>query len=244
MINFSASQGNIPSEVTQKFIQAVQNWPPTSQSILSLSHTHDSFKDMKSQLYCLLRENLDIPESHEILILPAGARYQFVQCALFAKQYTHQLNFLITGYWSNLAFEVSKHWIDVSQYDLSTIQDMDVNTPIYYTSNETIDGIELLNSVKGHHLICDMTSNIMTYPIDYSNHDIIFASTQKNLGIAGSSLVIIRKNLLKNEPERLILDFNDAYNKNSSHVTPNIINFYILLEMMKWYQKQGGLSYF
>ena len=90
-MNFSAAQAELPSQVQQQVVEAIQYWSPAKQSILNISHTHSSFHDVAESIQKLFKSMFDLPDSHVMLIIPAGARYQFNQCAMFLRQHTQDV---------------------------------------------------------------------------------------------------------------------------------------------------------
>jgi len=245
-MNFNASQAELPSQVREQVVDAVNHWSPAKQSLLNISHTNPSFRALADDIQKRFRVMLNVPESHAILIIPAGARYQFSQCAMFLSQYTNHVKYILSGHWSKVAAKTAENWLKAECYSFKNFQNVinDSNQSwVFYTDNETIEGIEFSKPPTHAKLIADMTSNIFTRHVNWGAHDIVFASCQKNLGISGSCVVVINKDLLANDRED-IFSYRLAYQQRSLHVTPSILAWYTLHEMLKWYEESGGIAYF
>lgn len=242
-MSFNAGQAGLPSCVHERIVEAVNYWAPAKQSILTVPYTHNSFKEIGISIRQSIKTLMQIPDSHTVLIIPAGARYQFSQCAMFLGQHTNHVSYIISGYWSEMASNAAKRWLKVSEHDKSDVINDSNDGWVYYTDNETIEGVEFKDIPARSRLVSDMTSNILTRFVDWSVHDIVFASSQKNLGISGSCVVIVRKSLLIGGSND-VFSYSYADRLQSMHVTPCVLTWFTLYSMLKWYESQGGVREF
>lgn len=254
--NFSAGPAILPKEVFAKAAEAVSNYNNIGLSLLELSHRGPEFTAIMEEAVQLPLELLGLDDSYQCLYLTGGASSQFFMTAMnfLNKDYTGY--YLDTGTWSAKAIKEAKLYGPVEI--LSSSKDDGYkhipkgfsvpqgNGFLHYTSNNTIFGTQYHFTPKheGKDLICDMSSDIFSRPLEHKDYGIIYAGAQKNLGPAGTTLVIIKKALLEKVNDGLtsMLNYNTHVSKNSSFNTPPVFPIYVSLLTLKWIKEQGGLS--
>lgn len=255
LYNFGAGPAMLPAAVMAQIQADLPNWH-AGMSIMEISHRHAAFEQLMQQIKTNLRKLLAIPDNYEILFFSGGARAQFTMVPMNLLGLNLLANYLITGHWSKLAYQ------DATKYGTMEIVAsseancyLTVPSPetwslnaqasyLHYTDNESIHGVELPAppAVKIP-LVADMTSNILSKVIDVSKYAVIYASTQKNLGIAGLTLVIVDPTYIQNNSGNipLLYDYKVAIQHNSMLNTPPIFALYVMGLMLDWVIAQGGV---
>lgn len=255
--NFSAGPAILPQVVFKEAAQAVLNYQNSGLSLLEMSHRSPEFTQILEEAVALPLELLGLSsEDYQCLYLSGGASTQFFMTAMNLLSADYKGYFLDTGTWSTKAIKEAKLFgsIDV----LSSSKDQNYNyipkavaIPegkgyLHYTSNNTIFGTQYQHTPESGSLdlVCDMSSDIFSRPLDRKDFGIIYAGAQKNLGPAGTTLVIIRKDLLAKTNTGLtsMLDYKIHAAKNSTFNTPPVFPIYVSLLTMKWIKAQGGLE--
>jgi phosphoserine aminotransferase len=183
LYNFGAGPAMLPLSVLNIIKQELNNWQSTGMSIMEIGHRTAIIQELMQELETNLRELLAIPNNYYVLFLSGAARTQFamIPLNLLWKDY-HQAGYIITGIWSELAYQEA-----CKLKKAYCLKDNVINKHtkyIYYTHNETINGVRLQNLIinKNIALIADCTSSLLTEPIDVNNFGLMFAGAQKNLG--------------------------------------------------------------
>ncbi len=205
--NFSSGPATLPHTVLQQIQKDTSNWQGTGMSIMEIGHRTPLFQDLLDNLRNKLRNLLRIPEQYHLLLLPGGGQghFSFIPMNLTAKN--QHVDYLVTGIWSDRAAQFAQRYAKVN---IATTALADQITPyqqwqlnpkaayVYYCANETIDGIQFptIPEVGSVPLVADMTSCLLTENIEIERFGLVFAAAQKNLGIAGITLLIIRDDLL------------------------------------------------
>ncbi len=237
-------------ENTSKAIVELEN---SGQSILEVSHRSKDFQAVMDDAVALFKEVLDIPENYTILFLGGGASMQFCMIPYnFMKKKAFYLN---TGTWSNKAIKEAKMWgevVEVSSKDKGfTYIPKDLNVPsdvdyVHITTNNTISGTEILEDYNfDAPLIADMSSDILSRPVDVSKYAMIYGGAQKNMGPAGVTFVIIRNDMLEKVADRQIptmLKYATHMSKGSMFNTPPCVNIFACRETLAWVKEMGGLD--
>ncbi|MFI4936954.1 MAG: 3-phosphoserine/phosphohydroxythreonine transaminase [Candidatus Berkiellales bacterium] len=253
--NFAAGPACLPREVLQQIRDDIPDWHD-GISIMEISHRSKVFMSLAEEIEANFRKILAIPDEFAVLLMHGGARTQFSAIPLNLLNGFATADYLITGHWSKLAYQDALKYGQVTCVASSEAEQY-VNIPepsnweisknsayFHYADNETIHGVEFLSPphIKNQWLVSDMTSNILTKPIDFSLYGLIYASAQKNLGIAGITIVIVRKELLgKAYPlTPLTLNYDITHKNNSMTNTPPIFCWYVLGLVIQWALKQGG----
>ncbi|RUO77634.1 3-phosphoserine/phosphohydroxythreonine transaminase [Idiomarina seosinensis] len=260
LFNFSAGPAMLPKEVMQQAREELLNWNNTGVSVMEFSHRDPAYVKMARQAEQDLRDLLNITDDYEVLFLQGGGRGQFsaVPQNIAAKSAT--VDYLDTGIWSGYAIrEAAKYVSKVNvaggcletgkgkaiapqeQWQLS-----DNAAYFHYCTNETVDGIALHTPPAGIEapLVADMSSNILSEPLDVSKFGIIYAGAQKNIGPSGFAIAIVKKDLLGEPQPELssIMDYQLQAKDGSMYNTPNTFAWYLSGLVFQWLKRQGGLA--
>jgi phosphoserine aminotransferase len=256
--NFSAGPSAFPESVLRQAQAEMLEWRDSGMSVMEMSHRGKYFSMIAEELESDLRELMAIPANYKVLFLQGGASAQFSlipQNILNGKTKACYVN---TGAWSEKAIQDAKaccdvvlsassehskftHIPDVSSWNI----DQDA-AYLHYTSNETIHGVEFQATPdsKGLTLVSDMSSNILSRTIDVSQFGLIYAGTQKNMGPAGVTVVIVRDDLVglaaKGTPP--VFDYAQQVKNGSMLNTPATYNWYLVGLVLKWLKEQGGVA--
>ena len=258
VFNFSAGPSAFPEPVLQQAQQEMLEWRGSGMSVMEMSHRGKHFSIIAEELECDLRSLMAIPENYNVLFLQGGATAQFSYIPQNILNGKTKACYIKTGAWSEKAIKDAKSYCDVlvsaSSEDtkFTTIPDASVWTLdeqaayLHYTSNETIHGVEFqgVPDAKGLTLVADMSSNILSRKIDVNQYGLIYAGTQKNMGPAGVTVVIVRDDLIGHASKATPSVFNYAeQTKNQSMLnTPATYNWYLVGLVLKWLQAQGGVE--
>jgi phosphoserine aminotransferase len=256
--NFSAGPSAFPESVLKQAQQELLEWRDSGMSVMEMSHRGKHFSLIAEELESDLRALLAVPENYKILFLQGGASAQFSlipQNILNGKAKACYLN---TGAWSEKAIKDAGVYCDVvvsassENTRFTTIPDASIwsidteAAYLHYTSNETIHGVEFHSypDSQGLPLVSDMSSNILSRKIDVSQYGLIYAGTQKNMGPAGVTVVIVRDDLIGHAPKTVPSVFNYAEQaKNQSMLnTPATYSWYLVGLVLKWLKEQGGVN--
>lgn len=260
VFNFSAGPAMLPEEVLLKAQAEMLDWRQTGMSIMELGHRGPEFKEVAEQAEADLRELMAIPKNYHVLFLPGGASTQFamVPLNLFSNEKT-TADYIDTGVWSKKAIDEAKRYgaVNIAAHTahkehlayIPTQESWTLNNHaayVHYTPNETIDGIEFqwIPQTENVPLVADMTSMILSRPIDVNKFGIIYAGAQKNVGQAGITIVIIREDLIKdplpNTPT--LYTYKTHAEHHSFYNTPPTYSWYIAGLVLDWTKKQGGVA--
>ncbi len=255
--NFSPGPATLPYEVLEKAGSDVVNFQDTGIGLIEISHRSKEFMAVAEEAEKNLRDLLQIPSNYKVLFLQGGASSQFfmVPMNLLGKdQYATYLN---TGTWSKKAIKEAKLFgkIDVAYSSeeesfcrVPETAEYKVNPDseyLYYVSNNTIYGTQFPTPpATDKMLVCDMSSDILSRPVDVSKYGVIFAGAQKNLGPAGVTIVIIRDDLLDIVPDDTptMLSYKTHADKGSMFNTPPCFAIYVVGEVLKWLKNMGGVK--
>jgi phosphoserine aminotransferase len=253
--NFSAGPAILPASVLKKASESVADLGGSGLSILEISHRSPEFKDIMNRAVGLVRELLQLPDNYEVLFLTGGASTQFFMTAMNILGDQEKAGYVDTGSWSSKAIKEARLFGQVEV--LASSKDKNYtyipkSYPIpsdlkylHITSNNTIFGTEYHQWPETDlPLICDMSSDIFSKPIDIERFGLIYAGAQKNLGPAGTTLVIVQRDLL-NTIDRVIptmLNYQTHIEKNSAYNTPPVFPIYVCMLTLEWLQSKGGLD--
>jgi len=256
--NFSAGPSAFPESVLQQAQHEMLEWRDSGMSVMEMSHRGKHFSIIAEELESDLRALLAVPENYKVLFLQGGASAQFSLIPQNILNGKTKACYLKTGAWSEKAIKDAGAYCDAvvsaSSEDtkFTTIPDaaswaIDSDAAYFhYTSNETIHGVEFQScpDSKGLPLVSDMSSNILSRKIDVSQYGLIYAGTQKNMGPAGVTVVIVRDDLIGHAPKTVPSVFNYAEQaKNQSMLnTPATYSWYLTGLVLKWLQAQGGVE--
>lgn len=251
--NFAAGPAMLPRAVLLRAQQELLNWQESGVSILETGHRTASFQNLLAQLEEKLRKLMVIPQHYKVLFLPSGAQGHFSFIPMNLTQQNDNADYLVTGIWSERAAKFASRYAKVNIVttainsgiqDKSTWQLNSKAAYAYYCQNETINGIQFkdIPDTGDVPLVVDMTSSILSEPIDVTRFGLIFASAQKNLGIAGITLLIIREDLLGRALDAVPEIFNYTLQAEQHSLMNTIPTFpiYMMDLMMDWISSEFG----
>jgi phosphoserine aminotransferase len=256
--NFSAGPAVLPKEVLQQVQEELVEWHGSGMSVMEMSHRGKEFMGIAAETEADLRELMAIPADYKVLFLQGGASSQFAMVPMNLLRGKSSADYLNTGEWSKKAIKEAKKYCSVNvvassedkNFSYAPTQDqwkLDTNAAyVHYTSNETIGGVELFwtPETAGVPLVADMSSHILSRPVDVSKFGVIYAGAQKNIGPAGLTIVIIRDDLIgetiKGTPT--MFDYKTHSDNESMYNTPPTFAMYVAGLVFKWIKARGGLA--
>lgn len=256
--NFNPGPAILPEPVLKEVQENLLALPGVGMSILEISHRSSTFENILNETINNLKKLANIPENYKILFLGGGASLQFSMVPLNLMPPKNKADYIVTGSWSKKAVKEAKR-VGAVNIAASTEDENFKRIPrqdelkldpdaayVHYTSNNTIYGTEwnYIPEVGDVPLVCDMSSDIFSYPFDVSKFGLIYAGVQKNLGPAGVTLVIIREDLLERSQDTLhtMLNYKIHAENNSLYNTPPVFAIYIVGLVAKWLLNLGGLE--
>ena len=251
--NFSAGPSILPQEAIQACVEGIQNFSGTGLSLLEVSHRGKEFVRVVEETQATIKELMDIPEGYEILFLGGGASMQFLMVAYNLLE--NKGAYLKTGVWAANAVKEAKLFgtVDV----VASSEDANYNyIPKNYviptdadyfhcTSNNTIYGSQMQSFPESPvPMVCDMSSDILSRPVDVSKFALIYAGAQKNMGPAGVTVVIVKKDILGKVTRQIPSMMNYAVHIKSETMfnTPPVFPIFAMLQNLKWVKKVGGVA--
>ncbi|MBR4446604.1 MAG: 3-phosphoserine/phosphohydroxythreonine transaminase [Solobacterium sp.] len=256
--NFSAGPAVLPEEVLKTAADEMLDYKGSGMSVMEMSHRGKVYDALIKEAEQDLRELVGIPDDYAVLFLQGGASTQFAMVPMNLMK-NGKAAYIITGQWAKKAWQEGKKYGDAvavaSSADrtfayIPDCSDLDIPEDadyVYICENNTIYGTvyhELPNT-KGHLLVSDMSSCFLSRPIDVTKYGLIFAGAQKNVGPAGVTIVIIRKDLIRDDlPESVptMLKYKTHADAGSMYNTPPCYNIYMCGLVFKWLKKNGGLE--
>ena len=257
--NFSAGPAMLPESLLKEAQAELLNWHDLGISVMEMGHRQPMFQALMEDSESALRTLLNIPKNYHILFLGGAARTQFAMIPLNLLNDGDRAAYLVSGLWSSLAYQEAERLKSV--YCLATGEpggfkslphgsnaDIKPNTTyLYYTPNETVNGLRIATppNIPGVPLIADMTSCLLSEPINISDYGMIFAGAQKNIAPAGLTLVIIRDDLVNKQsdtPIPTMLTYQTFAQTHSKYATPPTFNIYMANKMFAWVKEQGGVA--
>ena len=257
--NFCAGPAVISEEVLAEVKEELMEWGNSGMSIMEMSHRSKIYDGVATEAKQDFIDILNIPDSHDVLFLQGGATHQFSMVPLNFGNKENSADYIVSGSWSKKA--VSEALKVTSINTIASSEDSGFTSApspdswaisknssyIHYCPNETIQGVAIhLPPTTDKPLVADMSSVILSEPIDVSKFSLIYAGAQKNIGPAGLTMVIIEKELMKMENEALpnILRYSKHSESDSMLNTPPTFSWYMAGKVFKWVKKSGGLDYF
>ncbi len=256
--NFNAGPSALPLEVLEKAQQQLANFRDSGMSIMEMSHRSAIFDEVHNEAIALLKKLYAIPENYEVLFLQGGASLQFTMVPMNFLQADQKASYVLSGSWSEKAFKEAKFFgtpieaasTKENQYRnipaLADIQFNENDAYVHITSNNTIYGTQWTEYPETGNvpLVADMSSDILSKPIDVNKFGLIYAGAQKNLGPSGVTVVIIRKDLLEKANKNIptMLKYTTHADSNSLYNTPPTFGIYMLSEVLKWVESKGGVA--
>ena len=253
--NFSAGPATLPESVLKRIQSECLDVNHTGMSVMEMSHRSIPFESILDKTKQDLIEVLNVPSNYEVLFLQGGASLQFTMIPMNLFRDSKKMDLIHTGVWSQKAYEEASlfGYVNIiasseSNNFTKLPKEFNVNLDsdyLHYVSNNTVYGTQFKKIPVEHPvLVCDMSSDICSKPIDVSKYGLIFAGAQKNLGIAGLTIVIIRKDLLDNKSNKLpkMLDYSVYAKNNSLYNTPSSFSIYVSGLVLEWIKELGGLE--
>ena len=228
--NFNAGPSMLPREVIEATAKQCLDFNGSGLSLMEISHRAKDFQPVVDEAVALVKELLDVPEGYSVIFLGGGASLEF--CMIPYNFLIKKAAYLNTGVWAKKAMKEAKLFGEVADY-------------LHITTNNTIYGTEIRKDLDVNvPLIADMSSDIFSRPIDVKKYDAIYAGAQKNLAMAGVTIVILKDEKLGKAPREIptMLDYRTHVDKGSMFNTPPVVPIYSALETLRWIKKNGGVE--
>ncbi|MGS2720273.1 3-phosphoserine/phosphohydroxythreonine transaminase [Paraglaciecola aestuariivivens] len=257
--NFCAGPAMLPQEVMQQAQAEFIDWNGCGSSVMEISHRSKEYIDLAETAEQDFRQLLCIPQNYKVLFSQGGGRGQFSAVPMNLAKRGKSADFMVSGAWSESAVQEAEKYLKpnivAKQQNINGLKGLPSITPnmldpksayFHYCANETVDGIELNQIPECGDLpvVADMSSNILSKPLDVSKFGIIYAGAQKNIGPSGLALVIVRDDLLDSAmPETpSFMHYQTMAKHHSMYNTPPTYSWYLAGLVFKWLKQQGGLS--
>lgn len=255
--NFSAGPASLPDAVLKQAAEEMTDYQSSGMSVMEMSHRSKIFVDIAAQAEADLRELMGVSDDYHVLFLQGGATGQFAGIPMNLTQADDTIDFIETGAWSKKAIKEAKKYCNVNVAASSADSNFD-HIPdqgvwqlsdnarlLHICSNETIGGVQFKNFPSSNVPIAvDMSSDILSRPVDVKNFALIYAGAQKNIGPAGLTVVIVRKDLCGNARDMTptFLDYAQQADNDSMINTPPTYGWYLAGLVFKWIKAQGGVA--
>lgn len=256
--NFSAGPAALPAAVLERAQRELLDWNDSGASVMEQSHRGKRFIEMAAQAEADLRELLSIPADYAVLFLQGGATQHFAQIPINLADADASADYVVTGHWAEKAVSEAAPYVKVNVAASSKADAYRRLPPreewkldpaaayVHYTPNETIHGVEFqqIPEVGEVPLVADMSSNILSEPLDISRFGLIYAGAQKNIGPSGLVVMIVRRDLLQRatRPMAKIMRYADHAANDSMLNTPNTWGWYLAGLTFQWLKEQGGMA--
>lgn len=256
--NFSAGPAALPESVLRRAQAEMLEWGKARASVMEVSHRGKDFIALAQKSEADLRKLLNIPGNYKVLFLQGGATQHFAQIPMNIARREQSADYVITGHWGEKAAKEAKTLVNVkiaangeagnfTAIPARAEWQLDPNAAyVHYTPNETIHGVEFqgIPDVGSVPLVADMSSDILSRPLDVSKFGIVYAGAQKNIGASGLVVMIVRDDLIARSPKDIPKIFNYAeHAANESMLnTPNTFGWYLAGLVFEWLLEQGGLE--
>ena len=258
MFNFSAGPAALPEEVLVQARYELLDWHGAGLSVMEMSHRSKEFISIIEKVESELRALLAIPGNYKVLFLQGGATLQFSMIPQNLLGDKRAADYIYTGQWAKKAIAEAKKFCDVNIAASSEDRNftyvpkcetwkLDPSAAyVHITSNETIGGIEYHQApdVGDVPLVADMSSHLLSRPVDIARYGLIYAGAQKNIGPAGLTIVIIREDLIGRAPSEIatMADYKAYADNQSMYNTPPTFSIYMAGLVMQWIKRKGGLA--
>ena len=251
--NFNAGPSILPRVVIENTAKQILDFNGSGLSLAEISHRAKDFQPVVDEAEALVKELLDVPEGYKVLFLGGGASLEF--CMIPYNFLIKKAAYLNTGVWAKKAMKEAKLFGEVVEVASSadanyTFIPKGWTVPadadyLHVTSNNTIYGTEMRYDLDVPvRLISDMSSDIFSRPVDVSKYDAIYAGAQKNMSMAGVTIIIVKEDALGKAPREIptMLDYRTHVDKGSMFNTPPVVPIYTALENLRWLKSQGGVE--
>ena len=254
--NFSPGPSKINEGVIKEVKKSIENYKDSGKSILEISHRSKEFEEILDGINQNFQNLFELPNDFKILLLQGGATFQN-SLIPFNIGLENSIGCLVNGTWGQKTYEdfskINNETVlfDANKLPLDTFLDNDFNgfnkvDYLHITSNETIEGVQLksFNKINHNKLIIDMSSDFGSYKFDFDNINYIYAGAQKNMGIPGVTVCIVKDSFLTDDENPNYLNLKKLTNAGSVLNTPPTFSIYVLKLVTEWMIKCGGLGYF
>jgi phosphoserine aminotransferase len=251
--NFNAGPCVLPKEAINASIDALKDFVGSGMSVIEISHRTKDWEAVMDECEALWRELLNIPDGYKVLFLGGGASMQF--CMVPFNLMEKKAAYLETGMWAKKAFAEAKMFGEAVKVASSAEQNFSFVPKGYeipkdadyfhITTNNTIYGTEIHEDYHSPvTLVADMSSDIMSRPVDVGKYGLIYGGAQKNVGPAGVTFVIVREDILGKVSRQIptMLDYRTHIKEGSMFNTPPVFSIYVMTQTLKWVKAQGGLD--
>ena len=256
--NFSAGPAVLPQTVLRRAQEEMLDWHGSGMSVMEMSHRGKEFIAIAAKAEADLRELLAIPAGYRVLFLQGGATLQFAGIPMNLLRGKTRVDYVHTGEWAKKAIADAKKYAQVNIAASSEDRKFTYAPPqsawklspdaayVHYTGNETIGGVEFhwIPQTGNVPLVCDLSSSLLSRPLDVSRFGLVYAGAQKNIGPAGLTIVIVREDLigqaLPGTPT--VMDYKQQADNDSMLNTPATYSIYIAGLVFEWLKQQGGLA--
>ncbi len=258
IFNFSPGPATLPTRVLEQARKELLNWRQTGMSVMEVSHRGKDFVDLTSRSTAVFRELLDIPENYKVLFLQGGATLQFAAVPLNLTGPGDTADYVTTGNWGVKAVGEAGRYLHANEAAdgrggnftsipaPATWQLSNDAAYLHLVINETVVGVEFheIPDVTDAPLVADMSSTLLSRPVDISRFGVIYAGAQKNIGPPGITVVIVREDLLgRARPETpSVIDYQVMADSDSMSNTPPTFAWYVAGLVFDWVKDQGGLT--
>lgn len=258
IFNFSAGPAAMPQAVLEKAQAEMLDFGGIGMSVMEISHRSPEFEAVLNKAESGLRELLAVPHNFRILFLQGGASLQFAMVPMNFLRPDQTADYIITGFWGRKALAEAQKCGNAnviynshsSGYTTAPTQEELNFSPdasyVHYVANETIEGVEFKYDVDaaGTPVVCDLSSNILSRPVNFENYALIYNGAQKNIGPSGIAVVFIREDLLDrvNGDLPALLDYRHVAENASMPNTPNTWAIYMVGLVCDWLREQGGVA--
>jgi phosphoserine aminotransferase len=256
--NFSAGPAMLPQPVLEQAGEEILDWQDSGMSVMEMSHRGKEFMSIASKAEADLRELMGISDDYAVLFLQGGASSQFAGVPMNLLRGKAKADYLNTGAWSKKAIAEAKRYCEVNVAGSSEADNFN-SVPsreslqlqadaayLHYTPNETIGGVEFpyVPETGDVPLVADMSSAILSRPIDVSKYGVIYAGAQKNIGPAGLTVVIVRRDLMGDviDATPTMFNYQVQADNDSMYNTPPTYSWYLAGLVFAWLKEQGGLE--
>jgi len=253
--NFNAGPSVLPQSVLQEASKAVLNFNNSGLSILEIGHRTALFESVMNEAISLIKELMNLDGDHEVLFMHGGATVQFMEVPMNLLNENETAAYADTGVWSTKAIKEAKLFGKVNVVCSSKDSNYnfipkDFTVPedsayFHVTTNNTIYGTQWHEIPKvDMPVIADMSSDILSRKIDFNSFGLIFAGAQKNMGAAGTNLVVVNKNILGKlkRPIPAIMDYRNHIEAKSMLNTPPVFAIYVSMLTLRWLKENGGVE--